>query len=255
MRVATWNVLNGISLTDGRIDLDRLGAAARGLRTDVLGLQEVDRDQPRSGRLDVVAEVARRTGAADARFAAALVGTPGGRWRAATDDDRPGEASYGVGLVSAHPVRSWHLLRLPAAPVRAPVLLPGSRRVLWLADEPRVALAGLVDGPLGTTTVITTHLSFVPGWNLVQLRRLVRWARALPGPRLLLGDLNLPALPVRAASGWQVLARLPTYPAPRPRVQLDHVLGSGPLPQVRSAETPVLPVSDHRPLVVELADA
>ena len=255
MRVATWNVLNGISLADGRTDLDRLGAAARSLRADVLGLQEVDRDQPRSGRLDVVAEVASRTGAVDARFAAALVGTPGGRWRAAADDERPGEPSYGVGLVSALPVRAWHLLRLPAAPVRAPVLLPGSRRVLWLADEPRVALAAVVDGPLGTMTVITTHLSFVPGWNLVQLRRLVRWARPLPGPHLLLGDLNLPALPVRAASGWQVLARLPTYPAPRPRVQLDHVLGSGPLPRVRSAETPVLPVSDHRPLVVELAGA
>jgi endonuclease/exonuclease/phosphatase (EEP) superfamily protein YafD len=35
-------------------------------------------------------------------------------------------------------------------------------------------------------------------------------------------------------------------------VQLDHVLASGDLPPVRTVETPVLPVSDHRALVVEL---
>ena len=62
------------------------------------------------------------------------------------------------------------------------------------------------------------------------------------------------ARPVAAAavSRWQVLGRRPTYPSPEPRVQLDHVLGGGTLPPVRSVETPVLDVSDHRALVVEL---
>ena len=253
MRLATWNVLNGTSLLDGLVDADRLGAAAAGLGADVLGLQEVDRGQPRSHGLDLVAEVARRTGAVDWRFAPALIGTPGGVWRAAHDgDDAGGPVAYGVGLVSAHPVRAWHTLRLTPARVRSPIVLPGSRQVIWLQDEPRVVVAAVLDGPYGVMTAASTHLSFVPGWNAVQLRRVVRWLQLLPGPRVLLGDLNLPAGPAGAISRWRVLGRARTYPSPEPRVQLDHILGAGSLPPVRAVETPVLPVSDHRALVVEL---
>lgn len=252
MRLATWNVLHGRSLADGRVDVPRLRDAAAGLRADVLGLQEADRFQPRSHGIDLVAEVAAATGAADARFVPALVGTPGGQWRPAADadDGEPG-AAYGVGLVSRHPVRSWHVLRLAAARARSPILLPGTRRVIWLQDEPRVALAAVVDGPLGLMTVATTHLSFLPGWNGVQLHRLARWLRALPGPHVLTGDLNMPARPAAAVARMPALARRRTYPAPEPRVQFDHVLGSG-LPAVVGVETPALPVSDHLPLVVEL---
>jgi len=254
VRLATWNVLNGTSLSDGRVDVPRLQAAAASLRADVLGLQEVDRGQPRSRGLDLVREVAEGTGAAAWRFVPALIGTPGGSWRVAGDtDDEPGGAGYGVGLVSAHPVRSWHVLRLAPARLRSPIVLPGSRQVIWLQDEPRAVVAAVVEGPYGVMTVASTHLSFMPGWNTVQLRRAVRWLATLPGPRVLLGDLNMPALPAGAVSRWTVLGRRPTYPSPQPRVQFDHVLGSGALPPVRSVDTPVLPVSDHRPLVVGLA--
>ena len=37
-------------------------------------------------------------------------------------------------------------------------------------DEPRVLLAAVVDAPFGRLTIATTHLSFVPGWNVWQLR-------------------------------------------------------------------------------------
>lgn len=252
MRLATWNVLNGTSLQDGQVDAARLVRAAATLRADVLGLQEVDRGQPRSKGLDLVGEIGEGTGAAAWRFVPALIGTPGGRWRAATEADEEREPlAYGVGLVSAHPVVSWHVLRLAPARVRAPVVVPRVG-VLWLRDEPRVAVAAVVDGPYGLMTVATTHLSFVPGWNVVQLRRVVRWLGHLPGPRVLLGDLNLPPRPARLASGWQVLARARTFPAPDPRVQLDHVLAAGALPPVAVVQTPVLDVSDHRPLVVQL---
>ncbi len=253
MRLGTWNALNGASLSDGVVDSRRLRSAARSLGVDALGLQEVDRGQPRSHGLDLVREVAEGTGAADWRFVPALIGTPGGSWRVAGEPDAADEpVAYGVGLVSAFPVRSWHVLRLPAARVRAPIVLPGTRRVMWLRDEPRVAVAAVVDGPYGVMTLASTHLSFVPVWNSVQLRRLSRWLSRLPGPHVLLGDLNMPAGLAGAVSGWRVLGRSPTYPSPDPRVQLDHVLGSGSLPPVRGVETPELDVSDHRPLVVEL---
>ncbi len=253
MRLATWNVLNGTSLADGRVDAARLRASAAALEADVLGLQEVDRGQPRSHGLDLVAEVADGTGAAGWRFVPALIGTPGGAWRPAHDGDDAAEPrAYGVGLVSAHPVLSWHVLRLPAARLRSPIVLPGSRQVVWLEDEPRVVVAAVVDGPYGVLTVASTHLSFVPVWNVVQLRRVTRWLGRLPGPQVLLGDLNLPGRVAGLASGWRMLARERTYPSPEPKVQLDHVLGAGLLPPVRAVSTPVLDVSDHRPLVVDL---
>ena len=87
----------------------------------------------------------------------------------------------------------------------------------------------------------------------MQLRRVVRWLRTFPGPHALLGDLNLPAVAAGAARGFTVLGRRATHPAPQPRFQLDHVLGHGALPPVVHVDAPELDVSDHRPLVVELA--
>lgn len=252
MRLATFNLLHGRSL-DGAVDAGRLREAVRLLAADVVGLQEVDRGQPRSHGRDLTAEVADAAGAGHFRFEPALAGTPGGDWRAAADGEPPGAPHYGVGLVSRFPVRAWHVVRLPAAPVRSPVVVPGTRSVLWLRDEPRVGLVAELTTPLGPLTVTTTHLSFVPGWNALQLRRLTAALRRLPGPHVLLGDLNLPGPLPRAVSRWAPLARVPTFPAPEPRVQLDHVLACGDLPPVRSVETMRLPVSDHRALVVHLS--
>ncbi len=248
MRVATWNILNGTSLTDGKVDAARLQAAAGSLDVDLLGIQEVDRGQPRSGLLDLTAEVAEGLGAGHHRYLPSLVGTPGGSWRAA-DGAEVGNACYGIGLVSRFPVRSWHEKSLGRARVTAPILLP-DRRLMWLKDEPRVALAAVVDGPDGPLTVCVTHLSFVPFCNAWQLRRLVGWLGGLPGPTLLMGDLNLP-VGAGLVSGLDVLARAKTYPAPQPKVQLDHVLGRGVGPAL-AVETPVVDVSDHLPLVVTL---
>lgn len=254
MRLATFNLLNGTSLHDGRVDRARLEESVALLRPDVLGLQEVDRGQPRSHGADLTAQVAEGLGSMHFRFVPALIGTPGGSWRAATDeDDTTTEPSYGIGLVSRWPVTRWHVTRLPAAPVRSPIVLPGTRQLIWLQDEPRVGLAAVVETPLGPVTVATTHLSFVPGWNARQLRMLTADLRRLPGPRVLLGDLNMPPPFPRALTRWQVLARTRTYPAWEPKLQLDHALGDGELPRVVSVEAPRLPVSDHLGLVVELA--
>ena len=254
MRLATLNLLNGMSLEDRTVTPARLTEAVHALRADVVGLQEVDRGQSRSHGADLTRSVADAMGAEHWRFVPALVGTPGGTWRAATDADHgTSEASYGIGLVSRWPVVSWHVTRLPAAPVRSPVVLPGTRQVVWLQDEPRVGLAAVVDSPAGRLTVATTHLSFVPVWNGVQLRTLTADLARLPGPRVLLGDLNMPPPFPRTLTRWRVLARTPTYPAWEPRIQLDHVLASGPLPPVTAVEAPQLAVSDHRGLLVELA--
>ena len=260
MRLATWNLLHGRSLTDGEVVRSRLADGARTLAADVVGLQEVDRGQSRTDGRDQTAEVAEAMGAAAWRFVPAVVGTPGFVWRAAEeqDDDDAGELArlqhFGIGLVSRYPVREWHVLRLAATSVRAPIVLPGSSKVVWLQDEPRRALAAVAETPHGVMTIATAHLSFVPGWNGVQLRKTTAMLAALPGPRVLLADLNMPPPFPRLLTGWRALARTPTYPSTGPRVQLDHVLASGLLPPVRSVSAPALPVSDHCALVVELGE-
>ncbi len=257
MRLATFNVLHGRSLTDGEVDPGRLRDAVAELDADVLGLQEVDRAQPRSGKHDLTALAAAAMGG-QGRFAPAIMGTPGERWRAARsgDEGRADARAYGIALVSRLPVLRWSVTRLPSAPVRSPVLMPGpTRKVIWLRDEPRVLLAAVVDAPTGPMTVATTHLSFVPGWNGAQLRRVARELRKLPAPRVLLGDLNLPGPLPRWLTGWQVLVAECTFPAVDPRVQLDHVLGHGDgLPAVTGGRAVTTALSDHCALLVDLAD-
>lgn len=255
MRLATFNLLHGRSLSDGNVHAERVAAAVAGLDADVLGLQEVDRGQPRSGLLDLTTIAATAMGAAEHRFAAAVVGTPGETWQPwnpGHDDTHP---QYGVALLSRYPVLRWQVTQLPAARLRAPVWLP-TGGIRLLRDEPRVLIAAVLDTPGGPVTVANTHLSFVPGCNVRQARAAVRALRALPAPRVLLGDLNLPASAARAATGWRPLARLPTYPGTAPKAQLDHVLadprGIAALGTVLDAATPEAGISDHRPLVVDL---
>ena len=258
MRLATFNLLHGRSLTDGLVNPDRLTAAVTALDADVLALQEVDRDQSRSGKLDLTALAARALHADHHRFAAAVVGTPGEQFRPLThDDDGHGEPLYGIGLISRHPVRSWQVTRLRAAPVRSPIYAPGpGGGLILLRDEPRVVLAAVLDTPHGPLTVAATHQSVVPRWNIWQQRPVIRPLPPQPPPPHLHGPLNLPAGPAAALTRWRPLARRPTYPAGQPRVQLDHILADrhalDRLPPVTAVHTPLATISDHRPLVVDL---
>jgi endonuclease/exonuclease/phosphatase family metal-dependent hydrolase len=259
MRLGTFNLMHGRSLADGLVDAGRVHDTIAALDADVLGLQEVDRGQPRSGHADLARIAGDAMGAAEVLFVPAVVGTPGESFRVATDDDRDGaDPHYGVALISRFPVLEWRVTRMPAAPLRAPIVIPGPGRVkvVLLDDEPRVLIAAVVATPAGRVTIATTHLSFVPGWNVRQLHLVRRALRALPAPRILLADLNLPGGLPRLFSGWHRLAGVPTYPSPAPRVQFDHVLadrrGFERLPPVLGVTSPHTPVSDHRPLIVTM---
>jgi len=259
VRVATFNILHGRAVTSGQVVEADLRAAARELDADIVGLQEVDRFQPRSGGVDQTAVVADALGAAYFRFVPALHGTPGSAWTV-PDPDAAGDGAgaegpaYGVGLVSRLPVHGWGVRRFAPAPVGLPLMVPGRKGLSHVDDEPRVAVAAQVETANGPLTVVTTHLSFVPGWNIAQLRALARWARTLPGPRLLLGDLNLPGALPGLSTRWAQAVRVPTYPSWRPRVQLDHLLVDGlPPTAVAGGRAVRTAVSDHCALVVDLA--
>jgi len=236
VRVASFNILHGRSTDDLVVDPDRLRAAVQLIDPDVLGLQEVDRAQSRSHGLDLTAIAAEAMGAKDAKFVPALTGTPGEGWHPPRASDPPDAAAYGNALLSRLPVRSWVTVQLPALPVRRP------------RDEPRVAIGARLDG----VSVFTTHLSYLPPWNRVQLQRLLTALRRIPGPQLLTGDLNIAGALPRALRDWTPLVHELTFPADAPRVQLDHVLARRCAPVVHSVQVLELPLSDHRAVVVDL---
>ncbi len=251
MRLATFNILHGRGLSDGRVDLDRFGAAVAGLDADVVALQEVDRDQPRSHQADLTAVAAQAMGAEHHRFVATLHGHPG-TWSAATGADQPEIAAYGIALLSRLPVRSWKLLALPTLPARVPMVHRGSRRPSLVRDEQRAALAAEVETEGGPLTVVATHLTFIPGWNALQLRRLVRVCRPLARPLAVTGDLNLEGTAPARISRWRSAGRALTFPVEVPDRQIDHVLLDG---AVRPTGDPMAVdtgMSDHRALVVDL---
>jgi endonuclease/exonuclease/phosphatase family metal-dependent hydrolase len=293
LRIATYNVLHGMPVLGGVPSVPRdasgrptgppvvdddaaLRSAIAMLDADVLGLQEIDVHQPRSGMAHQVRAAADAMDAEHWRFAPAVVGTPGEHgWRPATtahehtsgrtaghrpdsstEVDRMGPL-YGVGLVSRRPVLEWRTRRFDAAPWSLPLLIPGDPRpqVLRVPDEPRAAIAAVIEGERQPFTVVTTHLSFVPGYNVRQLRELRRWVADLPRPLLVIGDFNLPGSLPRRISGFASLFRGATYPSMRPRVQLDHVLADGLTnAQLASAHGQVhlLPVSDHAAVTVDV---
>ena len=237
------------------------------LAPEVIGVQECDFVLKRSENVNQIAEIATSIGASYFAFAPCIIGTPGETWRKLNDidqriitnaDSSSHEGSYGIGIASKVEVLQWHRLDLGNSPIGAPLLIPGDEsgpgkvRPIYIRDEPRVALAAtLANG----YTVINTHLSFVPGFNFRQLRKLKRWAaeleKATSTVAIIMGDLNLPKnLPV-VASQWKSLVAQATYPSWGAKIQFDYILSKA---AVSSQHLPTVltGVSDHLPLSVEV---
>ncbi|MFD7590416.1 endonuclease/exonuclease/phosphatase family protein [Kitasatospora sp. NPDC059811] len=238
LRIATFNLLHGQPLApDGAprpYPADAggpLAEAVAALDADVLALQEVDRHQSRSGGTDQAAVAAKAMGAADWRFAAALHGRPAPVAGWVPEPSVPGglrvygpgdvgdgaPPSYGTALLTRLPVRHWRARRFAPAPFGLPLRVAGRRGLTPVPDEPRAALAAVLEGDHGPFTVVAAHLSFVPGWNMAQLAGIRRWIADLPQPYLVLGDFNLVgAVPRTVLGGATALERT----APRARVRV-----------------------------------
>jgi endonuclease/exonuclease/phosphatase family metal-dependent hydrolase len=252
LRVVSYNLLHGIDLTSGpTVDLAAAADIIGALDADIVALQEVDRAQRRSGGVDQVAELARRL-AMTGVFGPALLGDPDRAWQPAAGDP-VGGPSYGVGLLSRDPRVTATIRRLPGggAGRRSPGASPS--RPGW-DREPRVALDATVGVGGARLTVVVTHLSYLPVRAVRQLHAAGTTVADADGPRLLIGDLNLPAWLVRAGAariGLRHAGGGPTFPAWRPRLQMHHVLVGGPVSVTRAVAHPATS-SDHRPLVVDL---
>lgn len=253
LRVASYNLLHGISLRSGTVNLDAAAAVVAGLDADVVAVQEVDRGLTRSGGVDQVAVLAERAGLHGV-FAPALRGDPDRSW-VVVDGDDPGGEAYGVGLLSRVPLQDVRRLPLPGGGAGARTPGRGDPRNPGWDHEPRVAVRARLDHDGRSVTVATAHLSYLPWRGLTQLGVALRGVAAGGGPALLVGDLNLPSWPVRAGvcraggpgGGWTHAGGAPTYPSWRPRIQVDQLLVRGGV-RVHEVTVGEPATSDHLPL-------
>jgi endonuclease/exonuclease/phosphatase family metal-dependent hydrolase len=255
LRLTSWNLLNGRSLSNGIADRDSLANGIRALidefNPDLLGVQEVDSAQDRSGDFNQTEYIAELMGAKFWRFTPTLFGTPGGSWSDKGSDSE--EPSYGVGLISKIPVKTWHLKKLGKAPFGAPLAIPteSGLRIRYIPDEPRIAVvAELENGWF----VANTHLSFVPGFNIYQVKKLTRWLHTLGEKIILMGDFNLPWLLPERVSKLTALSKSKSYPSWDPKVQFDYLLASKKIVDLgyREFHHKQGLISDHRPISVAI---
>ncbi len=278
MLVTSWNLLHGMAIPPTNNVADdqvKLGQAIVQIGADLIGMQEVDEKLERSGEISQTRLVAEAMATPHWAFAASVIGTPGFDWRALnktdlsivtgadshTSDGAELVGGYGIGIVSKIPVLHWDRKELGRSIVGMPLLIPGERKngkqgvkAIYVADEPRVALAATLENGW---TVINTHLSFVPFVNLKQLRALKKWAKSLAqqyGTQvLIMGDLNLPKNIPIIASDWRSLINHNTYPSWGAKIQFDYIIsnsldenGFEPLDTVKTG------VSDHLPIRVRI---
>jgi len=223
MRIGTFNIQHGRG-PDGGVDLDRLASATVLLDADVLALQEVDVEVPRSHRANLAA-----IAAGDMAFAFAPAMAIRHGW-------------YGNALAVRGAIDDPELLELPGEE----------------GDEPRVALLATARPEGGRAlTVAATHLSIRTHIARLQLEAVLAALLDREPPHVLLGDLNLtPRIVHPAVSGTGLTLAdtgRATFPAHRPRIRIDHVAVSDEraIEQVDVVHTPV---SDHRALIATVGD-
>lgn len=159
LNVMTYNIRHGRGMDD-QIDLRRLADVMANSSAQVIGLQEVDIETERSQHVD-------QPGTLGELLRMHVVYGPNITYQGGL---------YGNALLSRHPVSSVRNIPLPAG---------GRRR--WGLLHAEVEVDGTVVHHL------VTHLSLEASERLDQLHQILEVVRALQGPVIVMGDLNIVA--------------------------------------------------------------
>jgi endonuclease/exonuclease/phosphatase family metal-dependent hydrolase len=242
LRVLVFNIHAGKD-AGGRDNLVDLAQLVRTTSPDIVLLQEVDRGTNRSGKVDqlrTLIEASRDEGI----FGRSL--------------DYDG-GQYGIAMLSREGFVFNETVPLPVQPVQA---RSGG------AHEPRVALVATAQTSGGRLQVVNTHLdASADESNRLQevegVLNAVRPRVSATTPVMVGGDFNAePASAVvqklRAAGlrdAWTECGQGDgfTYPADQPTKRIDYLFLTGSL-RCTAAQVIDTRISDHRPLLVTLAD-
>lgn len=223
LQVMSWNLHHGEGL-DKKTNLSRIAKVITDSKVDVVFLQEVDKNLPRSGKADQAVELGKLTGM-HAAFAKAISFSGG---------------EYGIAILSRYPLENTRVHPLPG---------PGEARV---AFEATITIGGK---PL---RLVNTHLEAgAETARPAQARKLLEWFQP-PAPTLLGGDFNDTAasetLKIFTAPWKTVLKDTPaTFPADKPVTEIDHFLTLGCEAAAPAQVLPEAVASDHRPVLVRIA--
>ena len=137
--------------------------------------------------------------------------------------------------------------------MRFPMWLPGPRKVIVVHEEPRAVVIGHLRDP-GTVrwwwpTPTCPSCRGGAGGNWAGSRRDLA---AFADPVVLMGDLNMPAPKPAAITGYRSLADAPDVPGGAARPAARSHSAARRLGRVTGSGAPLLPLSDHRALYVDL---
>lgn len=233
LRTVSYNIRHGAG-NDWKVNLEKTADLLRNLSPDIVGLQEVDNGVKRSGSVNQAEALGQQLGmhAAFGKF----MDLQGG--------------SYGMGLLSRHPIESVTEVKLPKG------------------NEPRVALAARIALPSGQTIVaVNVHFDWVDDdtYRYAQAEALSKYLNELDVPYILLGDFNdvrdsrtLKLLSHNTTEAKKPEERRFTWPSDKPEMEIDFIFGSPAArwsaPVCRVLEAPE--TSDHCPVlsVLELGE-
>ncbi len=226
VRVLSFNILHGATMK-GDFDLDLIASVIKSVNPDLVAMQEVDFKTGRAKRMDLVTELAFRTGMSPL-FGKAMAYDGG---------------EYGEGILAKS---SFVSTRNHALMARE-------------GKEPRSAVeANIILKSGDTIRFIGTHLDHTKDAidRINQANQINQIFANCDSPSILAGDLN--ATPDSKTMDifyqkWEksFVNDEPTYPSEKPRVKIDHILYR-PAKRWRVLETKVLDekvASDHCPVL------
>lgn len=233
MRLVSYNIHKGIGGTDRRYDLERIIDVLVALKADILCLQEVTIDLPRTSRHDQADILAERFQPMFATFQQNVHWKVGG---------------YGNLLLSRWPMLEHHRISLQFG-----------------QKKPRGAQLVVVETPSGLLRVTNWHLGLSEGERHWQVHRLLGhpvFHSTAEHPTLMCGDFNdwrntlghALLLPKGFTQATAPVGRFRSFPAAMPVISIDKVfhcdgitIESAHLVRTRQARR----ASDHLPLVVD----
>lgn len=195
LKVLTYNIKHGLG-NSNRVDLTRILEVIKNSKADVIGLNEVDRYQPRSRFRNQASWLARKL-KMEYRF------TPGYRRFF-------GQA--GNALLSRFPI-----LRSESIPLTS-------------FGEQRVALKISTHIGSAEVVIISTHLGLSPDERIIQIKELMDLIEKEETPVILIGDFN--ALPEsqevkivanRLSDVMQGNSSQATFPSVNPNARIDYI--------------------------------